>query len=116
MARPKAGDGDGAGRGARSREPVSLADVVDGLLAEEVIARGIPVAQLAARWDEIVGPRLAAETVPTELDAGVLTVGVSSGPWGAQARFLHEEIRRKADEALGGGRVASVRIVVRNPS
>ncbi len=33
---------------------------------------------------------------------GVLTVEASDGPWGAQAKFLHEEIRRKADEALGG--------------
>ena len=42
-------------------------------------------------------------------------VEVSSGPWGAQATFLHEEIRRKADEALGGDQVHQVRIVVRNP-
>jgi hypothetical protein len=31
-----------------------------------------------------------------------------------QARFLHEEIRRRADEALGGGRITAVRIIVRN--
>jgi hypothetical protein len=111
--------GFGAGRDerpARSRDPVSLADVVDGLLSEEVFSRGIPVAELASRWTEIVGPRLAAATAPMALDGGVLTVGVNSGPWGAQARFLHEEIRRKADEALGGGRVSGVRIEVRNPS
>jgi hypothetical protein len=41
-------------------------------------------------------------------------VEVSSGPCGAQATFLHEEIRRKADEALGGGSVVRVRVVVRN--
>jgi hypothetical protein len=63
-----------------------------------------------------VGPRLAAETAPVSLEAGLLVVGATSGPWGAQARFLHEEIRRKADEALGEGRVTAIRIVVRNPS
>jgi hypothetical protein len=46
----------------------------------------------------------------------VLTVGVSSGPWGAQATFLQTEILRKADEALGGDSLSSVRIIVRNPS
>jgi predicted nucleic acid-binding Zn ribbon protein len=103
-------------KGKRSRDPVALGDIVDGLLAEEVISRGIPVAELASRWSQIVGPRLAAATAPVSLEEGVLVVGASSGPWGAQARFLHEEIRRKADEALGGGRVTTIRIVVRNPS
>ncbi len=58
---------------------------------------------------------MAAETAPAAFDDGVLTVEVSNGPWGAQATFLHEEIRRKADEALGGDQVRRVRIVVRNP-
>ncbi|HEX7246796.1 MAG TPA: DUF721 domain-containing protein [Actinomycetota bacterium] len=98
----------------RSSDSVSLGEIVDGLLREQVFSRGMPVAQLASRWPEIVGPRLAAETSPAGLDDGVLTVEVSTGPWGAQASFLHEEIRRKADEALGGGSVARVRVVVRN--
>lgn len=103
-------------KGKRSRDPVTLADIVDGLLAEEVLSRGMPVAELASRWPEIVGPRLAAETAPVSLEEGLLVVGATSGPWGAQARFLHEEIRRKAEEALGEGRVTAIRIVVRNPS
>jgi len=103
-------------KGQRSRDPVALGDIVDGLLEEEVFSRGMPVAELASRWPEIVGARLAAETAPVSLDEGLLVVGATSGPWGAQATFLHEEIRRKADEALGGGRVTTIRIVVRNPS
>jgi predicted nucleic acid-binding Zn ribbon protein len=75
----------------------------------------MPIATLASRWPEIVGQRLAAETAPASLDEGVLTVEVSTGAWGAQARFLHEEIRRKADESLGGEQVRRVRFTVRNP-
>ena len=104
------------GKGKRSRDPVTLGDIVDGLLAEEVFSRGMPLAELASRWPEIVGTRLATETGPLSLEGGVLTVGVSTGVWGAQARFLHEEIRRKADEALGGDQVTDIRIIVRNPS
>ena len=76
--------------------------VVDRLLREEVFARGMPVAELAASWPAIVGERLAAETAPISLEGGVLTVGATNGPWGAQARFLNEEICRSANEALGG--------------
>lgn len=97
-----------------SDEPVAIGDVIDGLLSEQVFARGMPVARLAAEWPSLVGERLASETAPATLEHGVLTVLATSGPWGAQARFLHDEIRRRADEALGGGRVTSVRIVVRN--
>ena len=74
----------------------------------------MPVATLAASWPSCGGERLAPETAPSALEGSVPTVTATSGPWGAQARFLHEEIRRRADEALGGGRVDSVRIVVRN--
>ena len=88
--------------------------MIDGLLSEHVFARGVPVAQLAAEWPSIVGERLASETAPATLEARVLTVMATSGPWGAQARFLHEEIRRRADESLGGGQIDAVRVVVRN--
>jgi hypothetical protein len=57
---------------------------------------------------------LASETAPATLEGGVLTVTATSGPWGAQARFLHEEIRRRADEALGGAQITAVRVIVRN--
>jgi predicted nucleic acid-binding Zn ribbon protein len=97
-----------------SKEPIAIGEVIDALLSDQVFARGMPVAQLAATWASVVGERLASETAPAALEAGVLTVTATSGPWGAQARFLHEEIRRRADESLCGNRVTSVRIVVRN--
>lgn len=97
-----------------SSEPVELGDVIDNLMADQVFARGMPVAHLAAAWTSIVGERLASETAPASLEAGVLTVTATSGPWGAQARFLHEEIRRRADEALGNNQITAIRIVVRN--
>ena len=97
-----------------SSEPVELGDVIDNLMTDQVFARGMPVAHLAAAWTSIVGERLASETAPAALEAGVLTVTATSGPWGAQARFLHEEIRRRADEALGDNQITAIRIVVRN--
>jgi predicted nucleic acid-binding Zn ribbon protein len=97
-----------------SEEGVELGEVIDNLMSEQVFARGLPVARLAASWSSIVGERLASETAPAALEAGVLTVTATSGPWGAQARFLHEEIRRRADEALGGDQISAIRIVVRN--
>ena len=96
----------------RSGDPVPIGEIVDGLLAEDVFARGMPIATLARDWPVLVGERLAAATKPVSLEAGVLVVRASDGPWGAQAKYLAEQIRVRADEALGGDVVRTVRVVV----
>jgi predicted nucleic acid-binding Zn ribbon protein len=98
----------------RSSDAVPIADILGGLFGERALAGGLSVGRLAAMWPSVVGERLAAETAPSRLDGRTLTVAVSSGPWGAQARFLAEEIRRKANEALGSEEVEKVTIVVRD--
>ena len=103
-----------ARRDPRTSDAVQIGEIVDGLMREEVFSRGIPVAELAMKWVAIVGERLAGETAPASLEGGVLTVSATNGPWGAQARFLQEQIRLKANEALGSGVIATVRVVVRN--
>jgi predicted nucleic acid-binding Zn ribbon protein len=100
-------------RDPRSADPSAIGEIVDGLLGEELFARGLPIGRLAAMWPQLVGERLAAETAPAALEGGVLTVEATNGPWGAQAKFLNEEIRRLADEALGGGRITRVHVVVK---
>jgi predicted nucleic acid-binding Zn ribbon protein len=98
----------------RTGDPVSIGQIVDSLMDEEVFSRGMPIAELTAAWPSVVGERLAAESSPIALEDGVLTLGVTNGPWGAQVKFLHAEILRKADEKLGGDTVRSLRIVVRS--
>jgi hypothetical protein len=97
----------------RTMHDTPIGDVVEGLLREPLFARGLPIGRLATTWGEVVGPRLAEESAPVTLEAGVLTVVASSGPWGAQVRFLAEEIRRRTNEALGDDVVARVNVVVR---
>lgn len=97
----------------RSSSEVPLGTVLDELLRERVFARGAPIGRLAAAWGDVVGPRLASETAPVSLEQGVLVVSATSGPWGAQARFLAEEIRRRANASLGEELVRRVQIVIR---
>jgi hypothetical protein len=104
----------GFGRRTDRRTPdlVPIGDVVDSLMEEDVFSRGMPIATLARRWPELVGERLARATQPASLEGGVLLIRASDGPWGAQARYLADEIRERAEMALGTGSVKSVRIVV----
>ena len=98
----------------RSLQGWPIGKIVEGLLREKPFARGLPIGRLAADWSAVVGPRLATETAPVSLEEGVLIVAASSGPWGAQARFLGEEIRKRANDALGAEDVKRVQVVVRN--
>lgn len=109
--------GFGHRRHRSSADPVPLGEVVDALMADEVFSRGIPVAKLAAEWPRVVGERLAAETAPAALEDGTLTIRATNGPWGAQARFLGEQIRVNANRALGSDDVRMVRVMIgdRNP-
>jgi predicted nucleic acid-binding Zn ribbon protein len=98
----------------RTMRDTPIGSIVDELLVRErAFARGLPIGRLAAEWDEVVGPRLGSQSAPVSLDGGVLVVAASSGPWGAQVRFMTEEIRRRANERLGADVVAKVQVTVR---
>jgi hypothetical protein len=56
---------------------------------------------------------LAAESAPVSLERGFLVVAATTGPWGAQVRFLAEQIRERAQASIGPGSVAKVQVVVR---
>ena len=104
--------GFGQRKDPRTDRPVALGDVVAELLAEDTFRRGMPVATLRRAWPDVVGERLAEATSPESLEGGCLVVRATDGPWGSQATYLAEEIRRRADEALGGGVVTRIRIAV----
>lgn len=96
----------------RSGEPFAVGEIVGALLEGRELARVVPVGRLAVAWPEIVGERLAAVCAPARLEGGTLVVQASSGPWGAQVRFLAEEIGRRANRALGREAVRRVHVVV----
>lgn len=100
-------------RDERTLQESPIGSILDGLLREQLFARGMPIGRLAKEWPAVVGARLAAETAPVTLEQGVLVVAASTGPWGAQARFLGGEIAKRANEALGGDAVKRVQVVVR---
>jgi len=97
----------------RTTHATPIGEIVDGLMREQVFARGVPIGQLASGWAEVVGARLAAESAPVSLDGGLLVVAATDGPWGAQVRFLAPQIREKANSVLGADEVERVRVIVR---
>ena len=96
----------------RSDEPTSLGSIVGGLLGQRAFARGIDVGRLGRAWADVVGDRLATETRPARLESGTLTIQAATGPWGSQATFLADAIRKRANEVLGRDVVTRVHVVV----
>jgi predicted nucleic acid-binding Zn ribbon protein len=87
--------------------------VIRTLLGAPRLRRGLSLGRLSKAWATVVGEDLASETRPLSLDETGLVVGASGPAWGAQVRFLAEDIRRRASETLGGEAVGPVRVVVR---
>lgn len=101
-----------SGKEKRSDETFSIGDVLEGLLKRREFATGTQVGRLAASWSDVVGERLAAETTPVRLENATLTVSASSGAWGTQVQFLAEDLRVKANEALGSDVISRVQVIV----
>ncbi|MET0146885.1 MAG: DUF721 domain-containing protein [Ilumatobacteraceae bacterium] len=83
-------------------EPVALTEALDGLLGS---LRGggtrAEVGGLFGRWEDAVGPALAANVRPVRLERGVLLVEVDDPAWATQVRFLADDVRARLAEVAG---------------
>ena len=65
------------------------------------------------RWEDIVGPAVAAASRPLSLHRGTLTIGVDQPGWATQLTYLEADLKRRIDDVAGPGTVARVRVTVR---
>jgi hypothetical protein len=65
-------------------------------------------AQILADWEIIVGPKVAAMTVPRRLDRGVLTIGCA-GPAAMDLHYMGIEVINRINTHLGGQPVHSLK-------
>ena len=73
-------------------EPRSLRDSVDDVVRS---LRGTGARSLAGvfgRWEEAVGPQIAAHARPASLTDGRLVVDVDHPTWATQLRFLESDL------------------------
>ncbi|HVL28975.1 MAG TPA: DUF721 domain-containing protein, partial [Acidimicrobiales bacterium] len=66
-----------------------------------------------SRWEEIVGPTVAAHARPLSLHRGTLTVAADQPGWATQLTYLEADLKRRVDEVAGPGTVSRVRVTVR---
>ncbi|MBR0657564.1 DUF721 domain-containing protein [Plastoroseomonas arctica] len=71
-------------------------------------------AQLMADWPSLVGPALAAVTVPKKFSAGTLTIACS-GPVAMELTHIAGEIIARINQQVGGAPVQRLRFVQEAP-
>ena len=98
---------------ARRDDPEPLAEAIDDLVAQTGWTLAVAVGSVLGRWAEIVGPELAAHTVPGGLADGELEVTADSTAWATQLRLLAADLVRRLNAELGPGTVRHV--TVRGP-
>jgi hypothetical protein len=90
--------------------PRPVGALVPGLTRAAFRRRAPGTAQVLADWSSIVGPALAAVTLPRRLAAGTLTIACS-GPIAMELQHLSGELIARINTALGPGVVKTLRFL-----
>jgi predicted nucleic acid-binding Zn ribbon protein len=109
-----AGGRPGRARRRRRDDPQPLSTAIDGLLSDHGWRTAAAVGSVFGRWDQIVGPEVAAHTRPERLADAELLVTADSTAWATQVRLLAVTLVRRLNEELGDGTVR--RVIVRGPA
>lgn len=90
---------------------LKLSEAIAGWKPAEKTPRD-PVVLLEAGWPEIVGSKVAANSHPSGIAQGTLTVVTRSSAWSHQLSFLGEHVLRAVQSRLPGAGVARLRFRV----
>jgi predicted nucleic acid-binding Zn ribbon protein len=98
----------------RREDPQPLRHAIEGLLAERGWRAEAAAGALFGRWDQLVGPELAAHARPARYEGTELLVLADSAAWATQLRLLAATLVRRLNQELGDGTVT--RVAVRGPA
>lgn len=91
--------------------PRPVSEVIDSILSQPMLFRGVAVKKILNAWPSLVGDALAARSRPVLLKAGILLIAADSAPEAHSIQYLKmlivERIRAEMPE-LG---VRDIRVV-----
>lgn len=90
--------------------PLRMRDLLQAAGARLGLEGALETGLLWTRWPEIVGDATAAHAEPTSLKAGVLRVRTDSPSWATEVGYLRDEIKLRANRAVGRALVSEVRV------
>jgi predicted nucleic acid-binding Zn ribbon protein len=82
-------------------DPVPISRSLDSIMKSLRGTDRIQIGGVFGRWDDAVGPTVAAHVRPVRLDQGVLTVEADEAAWATQVKFLSGTITARLAEVAG---------------
>jgi len=89
------------GRGRSADGPVRLGDALGEVASHLGAGRAEVVGVLFGRWDDIVGPAVAAHVRPVRMEGTTLLVSADHPAWATQMRQLAPDILGRLREVCG---------------
>lgn len=108
MAWPPLPTGDGPGGPA----PQLLAGALDAVAASLGSPSVTAIVMVYERWDDIVGPEVAAHARAVGIKDETLRVEADGPGWASHVRWAEAEILKRLDELVGAGEITSVQVRV----
>ncbi|MFI6928233.1 DUF721 domain-containing protein [Nonomuraea spiralis] len=99
-----------AGPRREAGDPQLFGRAIADLLADRGWEQSAAVGAVFGRWQDIVGPDLAAHTRPESFDEGEVLIAADSTAWATQVRLLARTLIRRLNEELGDGAVTKVKV------
>jgi predicted nucleic acid-binding Zn ribbon protein len=96
------------------RDPKPLGEAFEALVESGGWESDVARADAIVRWDEIVGPAVAAHAKPVSFDAAALVVQADSATWATELRLLTPQLLARCAQVVGAGVVAT--LVIRGPA
>ncbi|MBR9978246.1 MAG: DUF721 domain-containing protein [Bacteroidetes bacterium] len=87
-----------------------LGSVLRRVLREEGLERGIREQHVLQKWEEIVGPAIAANAEPLRLRNGVLWLHVVDAAWRQELSLMRQELVTTINTTLGENIVTDIRL------
>jgi len=101
----------GGGLGERRRShPTPVGEALERYLSRSGLARRLKQAQVIPDWSQLVGPQIAAVTVPESVTPdGLLFVRVATSAWMNELQLMTPEIMARVNAGRGPGRIRTIR-------
>lgn len=110
----RAGEAQLSGAHPDGRDPQMLSSEVDRIIGDRGWALDLRIRGVFARWSELVGEEIGANSTPETLVDGVLVVRAHSTAWAVQLKLLVTTLVRRLNEELGDGTVTVVEVLAPN--
>jgi len=94
-----------------SEVSIGISDVIPDVMKKIGLEKPFWENELIEKWNELVGPQLAAHTRPGRLDRKILYVYVNHPGWlNELARYGQKEILKKLQDYFGANKIKNVRL------